>query len=480
MPSEYEIALKALVYGGDAMGRLPDGRAVFVPNALPGERVRLRLVKERRGYARAELLEVLAPSPERITPRCKHYFSPLAHSSGAPQGCFAKGPGPVLPVLPQGHRDDVADTVRAANTGGTPVRDGRPGSKVEGVRACGGCRYQHMPYEAQLRAKEAILRDQLERVGHIQNPPVRPIVPSPSEWNYRNRVQFHLTPEGKLGFVDLTPGPSPERRGENVISITECHLPEDPINALWPQLGFDPDSGIQRVSLRLGAEEDMLLVLESDDTQPPELEIEADVSVVHLYEEDTVVLAGDDHIFINVLGRPFRVSAASFFQVNTPMAAALVNHLLTNLPISPNTTLLDVYCGVGLFSAFLAPHVKRLIGIESSPSACEDFAFNLDEFDNVELYEGAAEEILPALAGRIANPTYALVDPPRAGLDKRVVDALLALRPGMIAYISCDPSTLARDAARLIKGGYELQEVTPFDLFPQTYHIESISMFQKI
>ncbi|MDO9348079.1 MAG: TRAM domain-containing protein, partial [Anaerolineales bacterium] len=90
MPSEYEIALKALVYGGDAMGRLPDGRAVFVPNALPGERVRLRLVKERRGYARAELLEVLAPSAERITPRCKHYFSPLAHSSGAPQGCFAK------------------------------------------------------------------------------------------------------------------------------------------------------------------------------------------------------------------------------------------------------------------------------------------------------------------------------------------------------------------------------------------------------
>ncbi|MDO9348302.1 MAG: hypothetical protein Q7T47_03375, partial [Anaerolineales bacterium] len=358
---------------------------------------------------------------------------------------------PNLPVL--------ADTVRAANTGGTPVRDGRPGSTVEGERACGGCHYQHMPYEAQLRAKEAILRDQLERVGHIQNPPVRPIVPSPSEWNYRNRVQFHLTPEGKLGFVDLTPGPSPERRGENVISITECHLPEDPINALWPQLGFDPDSGIQRVSLRLGAEEDMLLVLESDDTQPPELEIEADVSVVHLYEEDTVVLAGDDHIFINVLGRPFRVSAASFFQVNTPMAAALVNHLLTNLPISPNTTLLDVYCGVGLFSAFLAPHVKRLIGIESSPSACEDFVVNLDEFENVELYEAHAEQVLPALD---IQPDIILLDPPRAGLDRLVLDAILAFRPATLAYVSCDPSTLARDAARLITGGYALRQVTPF------------------
>ncbi|MBA4379743.1 MAG: hypothetical protein C0393_03510 [Anaerolinea sp.] len=469
MPSEYEITLTTLVYGGDAMGRLPDpltgasGRAVFVPYALPGERVRLRLVEEKRGYARAELLEVLEPSPERITPRCNHYFSPLARSSGAPQGCFVKEPGPAL-----------ADTVRAANTGGTPVRDGRPGSKVEGVRAaCGGCHYQHMPYAAQLRAKEAILRDQLERVGHIQNPPVRPIVPSPSEWNYRNYVQFHLTKSGKLGYVGTGARPAP-----TIIPIAECHLPEPPLNALWPQLEFEPDSGIQRVSMRLGADEDVMLVLESKEPNPPELEIEADVSVVHLYEEDTVVLAGDDHIFINVLGRPFRVSAAPFFQVNTPLAAKIVEHLLTNLPISQSTTLLDVYCGVGLFSAFLAPHVKRLIGIESSPSACEDFAANLDEFDNVELYEGAAEEILPALVGRIGNLTYALVDPPRAGLDRRVIDALLALCPRAIAYVSCDPSTLARDTARLITGGYALRQVTPFDLFPQTYHIESISLFE--
>ncbi|MBU2610464.1 MAG: 23S rRNA (uracil(1939)-C(5))-methyltransferase RlmD, partial [Chloroflexi bacterium] len=195
---------------------------------------------------------------------------------------------------------------------------------------------------------------------------------------------------------------------------------------------------------------------------------------------DAVVLAGDDHVFINVLGRPFRVSAASFFQVNTRMAAALVKHLLTNLPISPNANLLDVYCGVGLFSAFLAPHVKQLIGVESSLSACEDFAFNLDEFDNVELYEGAAEEILPAFVGRIDNSPYILVDPPRAGLDVRAMDALLALRPGMIAYISCDPSTLARDTARLIAGGYRLKQVAPFDLFPQTYHIESISIFEAM
>ncbi|MBU2610151.1 MAG: TRAM domain-containing protein, partial [Chloroflexi bacterium] len=276
-----DVQLDKLTYGGDAMGRLPDGRAVFVPFASPGERVRVRIVEEKRGYARGELLEVLAPSAERIPPRCPHF----------------------------------------------------------GV--CGGCHYQQMPYAAQLRVKEAILRDQLERVGKIQNPPVRPIVPSPSEWNYRNHVQFHLTPEGKLGYVGAGLAPAQRsgtaqgtgaRPAPTIIPITECHLPEDPINALWPQLGFDPDTGIQRVSLRLGADEDVMLVLESEDANPPELEIEADVSVVHLYEEDAVVLAGDDHVFINVLGRPFRVSAASFFQVNTRMAAALVKHLLTNLP----------------------------------------------------------------------------------------------------------------------------------------------------
>jgi len=460
------VTLEKLTYGGDAMGRLPDpltgasGRAVFVPYALPGERVRVRLVEVKRGYARAELLEVLAPSAERISPRCKHYFSPLARSSG-------EGPGPVLPVL--------ADTVRAASIGGTPVRDGRPGSKVEGVRACGGCHYQHMPYEAQLRAKEAILRDQLERIGQIENPPIRPMVPSPSEWNYRNHVQFHLTAEGKLGYMGAGTGDGHRPSPSEVVAISECHLPETSLNALWPQLEFEPDSGLERVSLRLGADEEVMLILESEDPNPPELEIEADISVVHLSAEDAVVLAGDDYIVVRALDRPFRVSAGSFFQVNTAMAGKMAEDLLTNLPISPNTTLLDVYCGVGLFSAFLAPRVGRLIGIESSPSACEDFVVNLDEFENVELYEAPAEEVLPALD---VHPDIILVDPPRAGLDRRALDAILTMKPGTLAYISCDPATLGRDAARLIAGGYRLKQVTPFDLFPQTYHIESVSIFE--
>jgi 23S rRNA (uracil1939-C5)-methyltransferase len=189
-----------------------------------------------------------------------------------------------------------------------------------------------------------------------------------------------------------------------------------------------------------------------------------------------VVMAGDGEIILSVNSREFHVSAASFFQVNTRMAGEMVQHLLDQLPASPQTTLLDVYCGVGLFSTFFAGRVGRLIGIEASPSACEDFAANLDEFDNVELYEAPAELVLPSLD---VHPEIVIVDPPRAGLDIRALEALLAQNPARLAYVSCDPSTLARDAARLISGGYRLVQVTPFDLFPQTYSIESISVFEK-
>ncbi|MDO9301890.1 MAG: hypothetical protein Q7T89_10930, partial [Anaerolineales bacterium] len=237
-----------------------------------------------------------------------------------------------------------------------------------------------------------------------------------------------------------------------------------------------------RVSLRAGLDEELMVVLESESAETPELEIEADVSVVHLFDEHAVVIAGQDNLLFNILGKDFRVSAGSFFQVNTKMAEKMVEHLITYslARVSLSTTLLDVYCGVGLFSKFFAAKCQQVIGIETSESACEDFAFNLDEFDNVELYEGTAEEILPGLVSRIANPTYMIVDPPRAGIERHALDAILSIKPQIIAYVSCDPSTLARDAARLINGGYRLVEVTPFDLFPQTYHIESISIFEII
>jgi len=407
MDQTFELTPTTLTYGGDAMGRLPDSRAVFVPFGLPDERVRVRLTEEKRGFAPGEIVEILQSAPERISPRCKHFGQ------------------------------------------------------------CGGCHYQHLPYEKQLEAKAAILRDQLTRIGKIQNPPVKPTVASPDAWNYRNHVQFHLDAQGKLGFQ----APNSNR----VIPVSECHLPESPINALWPQLEFEPETGIERVSVRAGMDDELMLIFESDSPDAPEFEIEAGISVVHVFDEHAVVIAGEDHITMKVLGREFFVSAPSFFQVNTAMAEKMVQHLLDRLPTS-QSVLLDVYCGVGLFSAFLAPECKQLIGIEVSESACENFVINLNEFDNVELYEDFAEDVLPALD---VQPDIILVDPPRAGVEKEALNAIVKMNPKVIAYVSCDPSTLARDAARLIHGGYKLLDVTPFDLFPQTLHIESISIFEK-
>jgi 23S rRNA (uracil1939-C5)-methyltransferase len=410
--SQHEITLEKLTYGGEAMGRLQDGRAVFVPFGLPGETIRIQITQEKQNFARGEILEILNPSPDRIPAKCKHFTQ------------------------------------------------------------CGGCHYQNLPYEKQLLAKADILRDQLQRIGKIENPPVQATVPSPNQWNYRNHVQFHLTDDGKVGFINA--------QGHKTIPIEECHLPEATIDAFRNDLQFESRMNLERVSLRSGADDDLMLILESETEETPELEIEADISIVHVYEDHPVIIAGSDALTIQVLGKDFHVSAPSFFQVNTPMAEKMVQHLQSQLPITNQPiTLIDLYCGVGLFSKFFADKYAKVIGIESAPSSCEDFAINLDEFDNVELYEGSAEEILPALAPQLTESIHMIVDPPRAGIDKFALDAILQINPQVIAYVSCDPSTLARDAARLIKGGYTLQHATPFDLFPQTYHIESISIFTR-
>lgn len=405
----YEVELTTHTYGGDSLGRLPDGRAVFVPFSWPGETVQVRLVEEKRGFARAELLEVIQPAPERIEPRCKHF--------------------------------------------------GR----------CGGCHYQHMPYEDQLEAKAAIVRDQLSRIGKIEDPPVKPTVPSPLPFNYRNYVQFALTPEGALGYHEAI--------GDEVFRVGECHLPEGPINQVWPLLDIEGLPELERVGLRVGQDEDVMVTLESSGIELPELSIEElPLSVVHLSPVGGLVLGGSDHLVIEVLGREFHVSAGSFFQVNTPMAAMLVEYLLDELALSEADAVIEAYAGVGLFSAFMAERAGKLIAVEESAQACDDFEVNLGEFEHVDLYEGAAQDVLPALA---EGARVIVVDPPRAGLHRYALDAILGLNPGVLAYVSCDPATLARDARRLLEGGYRLHKVTPFDLFPQTYHIETISIWRK-
>ena len=408
MNATFEIDLTANSFGGEAIGRLPDGKAVFVPFGITSERVKVEITEEKRNYSRGRILEVLQPSPKRIQPRCPHF------------------------------------------------------------EECGGCHYQHLAYADQLVLKQEIVADQLKRMGRIENPPMRPIVPSPLEWNYRNTVQFHLSRNGKLGY---------QRAGAHgVVEIRECHLPLPGINTLWPMLELDPEAGIQRVSIRCGSDEELLVGLESNHPQPPEFEVDFPVSVVFLGVDDTLLLSGDDYSLMQVLGRTFRVSAASFFQVNLPQAKAMVEQVLASIKINEKSLIVDAYCGAGLFSAFLAPKVKDLIGIELSESSCNDYAANLDEFDNVALYVGAVEEVLPSLK---IKPDVILLDPPRAGLEPEALAGVIEASPTQIIYVSCDPATLARDIQKLMANGYELASVTPFDVFPQTYHVETIACLEK-
>ncbi len=409
MTSTVDVRIDNLAYGGDALGKLADGRVVFVPYAIPGELVRLRLVEDKPRHGRAELVEVLEASPERVVPRCQHFMT------------------------------------------------------------CGGCHYQQMNYPTQLKAKAAILREQLERIGGFKDIPAVEVKAAPEPWYYRNTIQFHLTHEGKLGYQ--------RAHSNQTFAIRECHLPEAAINQLWPQVEVEPIPGLERISLKLGVEEDMMLILESADPQPLDFSIkDLAISAVQVGAYGRVVLAGSDHIIVEVSGRRFKVSAKSFFQVNTLQAQAMVKHLTEHLSLNEDMTVLDVYCGVGLYSAFLAPKVKRLVGIEISPDACDDFTINLDEFENVELYEASAEEVLGNI---VFNPDIIIVDPPRAGLVGKTMMGILAQEAAQLAYVSCDPATLARDAKQLTAGGYSLVKVTLFDMFPQTYHIESICIWEK-
>jgi 23S rRNA (uracil1939-C5)-methyltransferase len=406
----YEVTIEKLVYGGDGLGHLPDGRAVFVPRVLPGESISIQVDDSGKRAARGEPLKIVESSGARIAPRCKHFGD------------------------------------------------------------CGGCHYQHIPYDKQIELKTEILRDQLRRIAGVDSPPIQASIQSPEPWHYRNHVQFQLTPSGQLGYFRADTAGANQRE---ILAIEECHLPFPPIEELRPRLAIDREAGISRVGVRAGSDGELTVVLEAGSSQVPEVETEAGVSVAHVFAGHSVVLSGSDHLNLRALDKDFRVSAQSFFQVNTKVAELMIAHIL-GIAQPGMGTVIDAYAGVGLFSKFLAPRCERLIAIESLAGACDDFVFNLDEFENVELYEDTAENVLATLKVRA---DLLLVDPPRAGLAKTVLDSIRRLQPAILIYISCDPATLARDTKRLLAGGFATKETTLFDMFPQTYHVESVSVF---
>lgn len=440
------LDLTDMAHGGAALGR-HGGKVVFVDGGLPGETVRAVIVEDHKRYARARLVEVVTPAADRISaPRCPHF--------GAPQARFGVE-GPVT----------SAGSVRGLGPSTGLGRNSAEGPTSAG-QFCGSCQWQHVSYAAQLRYKQAIVADQLRRIGGIDAPVVRPTLGMDDPWHYRNHAQFRLGPDGALGFIGID--------GRTVVDVEVCYIIHPLLIDLFEQLELDFPA-LEMVSLRAGINTgDQMVILETVDDEVPALEIDITGScALQLSDGPAVSLAGNTYIEESLLGHRFRISADSFFQVNTEMAGRLVEVVRGYLGPRGYETLLDLYCGVGTFGICLADDVGEVIGVEENPMAVDDALVNAEPFDNISFYEGPVEAALPAIEGRIDS---VVLDPPRAGVEAEALESLARLRPARIAYVSCDPATLARDVRRLGEAGYRLVEVQPVDMFPQTYHIESVAL----
>lgn len=410
MGETIELTLDAMAHGGSALGR-HEGRVIFVPHAIPGERVRARITDDKERYAHAEPVAVVEPSPDRVEPPCPHF-----------------GPG-----------------------------------------QCGGCHLQHVAYDRQLEMKRRVVLDQLERIGKVEGVTVHATLPGPSPWGYRSHATFHARPDGRLGYY--------ADDGSHIVPIEECLIIRPALMDLFTQLDLG-DETIERVKLQVGADPaDRMIVLSTADDLAPEIEVDFPVSVnLLLSDNEPVNLIGGAQVTYQVFDRAFQVTAGGFFQTNVPVAEILVEQVLLRLDLQGDETVLDLYSGVGLFTAFIAERAGLVVSVESYPPAVTDADANLADLDNVEIVEGPVEEVIVDLAGPF---DAVVVDPPRSGLSNEVIDELARLDTPRIVYVSCDPATLARDVRKLAGHGYALVDVQPVDMFPQTYHIEAVALLQS-
>ncbi|HET8843956.1 MAG TPA: class I SAM-dependent RNA methyltransferase [Ktedonobacteraceae bacterium] len=331
---------------------------------------------------------------------------------------------------------------------------------------CGGCQLQHLSYPSQLEWKSSIVRELLVEVGHFSEPPLLAPVACEHPWHYRNHMRFSVNREGQPGLT--------ARGTHRVLPLTHCPIAHEHVNTAL-ELFSQQVNPRPQVLIRCGTATRQMLV---QPQQSPEVEAKLAETGLELCTETMEE---------QLCGETFRIRPSSFFQTNTMQAEKMTQMVLAGLfpaadEVSRQTSgrpsiVLDAYCGVGTFALMLSRHAGRVIAIEESASSIKDARWNLREVENVEILQGKVEDLLPALAEQLDG---LVIDPPRAGCQRQVLEALVRNPVRRIVYVSCEPSTLARDLDILCHAytTYHLSSVQPLDMFPQTAHIECVALLE--
>ena len=447
---------------GKTIAKAPDGRVIFIPNAVPGDVVDIQTTKKRKAYFEGNAINFHTLSDKRVEAVCEHFGS------------------------------------------------------------CGGCKWQHMGYEHQLFYKQREVENNLIRIGHLELPEITPILGSNKQYFYRNKMEFSfsdsrwLSPEeinsdeeildrNALGFH--IPG-----MWDKILDVKKCHLQKDPSNTLRIKIKefavknemsfFNPrhQRGLLRtLMIRTSSTGELMVLLQffENDTEKRELlmnylkstfpEITALLYVINskqndtIYDQDIICFSGRDHIFEEMEGLRFKINAKSFYQTNSEQAYELYKITRDFAGLTGNELVYDLYTGTGTIAQFVAKKAKKVIGIEAVPEAIEDAKANavLNNIDNADFFAGDMKNIFnPEFINTHGAPDIIITDPPRNGMHKDVVEQILSIAPQKVVYVSCNSATQARDL-ELMKDQYQITKVQAVDMFPQTHHVENVVLLEK-
>lgn len=431
----YEVEITGMTDEGDGVGRV-DNMAVFVPYTIVGERVRILIVKVLKTYAFGKLLEVITPSVHRRKSECPYFYQ------------------------------------------------------------CGGCQLWHMDMEEELAYKQQKVTDCLKRLGKLDIE-AKPVANPPEERRYRNKAQFPVTPEG-IGFY--------RRNSHTVIPIEDCLIQgewnKEIISAVkaWmeeykvPAYEENNHQGLVRHIYTRRGESGILVTVVTAKAELPHKQALVDALlklqppicgiVQNINEKPTNVVLGRENktlwgegYLVDSIGKvKFQISPSSFYQVNPEATLKLYQLAQDFAGLTGKEVLWDLYCGIGTIGLFMASRAKKVVGVEIIPAAIENAKANaaLNGICHAEYYCGKAEELAPKLVKQGDRPDVVILDPPRKGCDEKLLQTVTEVAPKRIVYVSCKPSTLARDLKYLTENGYTVKKVVPVNMFPRTEHIESV------